>query len=220
MSETVYILGPMRGIRWFNFQAFDDMRDRLQIEHRHIAISPADIDRESGFDAYDLPQDYDWNKIPDRLDIKQIIKRDLEAIQRCTAYVCLDRWEKSTGAMAEKSVCDWLGLKDLTEHILGSVEKPTESTNKLSICEEAQSLTTGERAAAYGHPIVNFTTTANLINARFGTAFTPDEIAEIMILVKIARQVQAKKRDNMVDIAGYANCIGLIEEERERRKAQ
>jgi hypothetical protein len=86
-----------------------------------------------------------------------------------------------------------------------------------SVCQEAQELTTGDRASSYGHPLDNFTRTANLINARFGTSFSAEDFAEIMILCKIGRQANASKRDNIVDIAGYANTHQMVIEERERR---
>ena len=87
-----------------------------------------------------------------------------------------------------------------------------------TICQEAQKLTTGDRAASYGCPLDNFQITVNLINARFGTKFSPEDFAEIMILCKIARQANAAKRDNMVDIAGYANTHQMAIDERNRRK--
>jgi hypothetical protein len=116
--ETVYILGPMRGIPFYNFEAFDTERTHLCLEG-HTVFSPADIDRKFGFDAFNLPPDSDWNSIPAGLDLKEIIRRDIEAVQKCTAFVCLDGWEKSSGAKAEKALCDWLGLKDLTPKKIG-----------------------------------------------------------------------------------------------------
>jgi hypothetical protein len=90
-------------------------------------------------------------------------------------------------------------------------------TTDKSVCQEAQEITTGERAASYGHPFDNFTRTVNLINARFDTKFTPEDFAEIMILCKIARQAQANKRDNLVDVAGYANTHQMVIDERYKR---
>lgn len=82
-----------------------------------------------------------------------------------------------------------------------------------TICEEAQRLTHGDRGDDYGHPVDNFQITVDMINARFGTEFTAQDFAEIMILCKIGRQANASKRDNMVDIAGYANTYGMIADE-------
>ena len=89
--------------------------------------------------------------------------------------------------------------------------------NNETICEEAQRLTHGDRNNDYGHPLDNFQVTVDLINARFGTSFKPEEFPEIMILVKLGRQANASKRDNLVDIAGYANTYGMIGDERDKR---
>lgn len=59
-----YIAGRMRGIKWYNFPAFDKARENL-IKMGFEVISPADLDRKNGFDALNLPEDYDWNSIPD-----------------------------------------------------------------------------------------------------------------------------------------------------------
>jgi hypothetical protein len=36
---------------------------------------------------------------------------------------------------------------------------------------------------------------------------TPEDVARMMILLKIARDVFTPKRDNLVDICGYARCL-------------
>lgn len=38
-----------------------------------------------------------------------------------------------------------------------------------------------------------------------------------MVAVKISRQCHMPKRDNLVDGAGYFNCLDMIGQERERR---
>lgn len=80
-----------------------------------------------------------------------------------------------------------------------------------SILMEAQSLTYGDRNASYGDPTPNFKATADLINAYLGNkypgfpALTAEDIPPIMIAVKLARMLHSPKRDNIVDIAGYAD---------------
>lgn len=39
-----------------------------------------------------------------------------------------------------------------------------------------------------------------------GESFTAADVADAMILVKVARNIANQKRDNWADIAGYAGC--------------
>lgn len=41
-----------------------------------------------------------------------------------------------------------------------------------------------------------------------------------MVTMKISREMNRRKRDNAVDIAGYAECLDRIHRERERRELQ
>src|SRR5262249_4301155 len=77
-----------------------------------------------------------------------------------------------------------------------------------SILQEAQRLTHGNRNASYGHPLVDYSRTAALVSAmlahKLKEPLTASEMACAMICVKLSRQMNAPKRDNMVDLAGYA----------------
>jgi len=82
------------------------------------------------------------------------------------------------------------------------------TASRESILEEAQRLTHGDRAKDYGHPLDDYTRTAALVSAllahKLKEPITPGEMAMSMICVKLSRQVNHPKRDNMVDAAGYA----------------
>ena len=112
-KTTIYIAGPMRGIPYFNFLAFDDAAARLA--YSHTVISPADMDRAAGFDPYKLPADYDWNTIPPEFDFPAAFERDLAAVRKCDGIYMLAGWENSKGARAKKAVAEWLGKKILYE---------------------------------------------------------------------------------------------------------
>jgi hypothetical protein len=64
----------------------------------------------------------------------------------------------------------------------------------------------------YGHPRADFERTAKIWEAITGRAFTAMEVALCMIGVKISRQVNSEKRDNIVDIAGYARTAEMVME--------
>jgi hypothetical protein len=64
-----------------------------------------------------------------------------------------------------------------------------------------------DRHGKYGPPTEHFARTASLVNAAFGTTFTPADWALVMVLDKIARQMgPAATDDAAIDIAGYAAC--------------
>jgi len=105
----VYTAARMRGILYYNFPAFDAARDAL-IAMGHTVISPADLDREHGFDAMTLPADSDWNAIPAGFDLSACIRRDVDAVLRCDALVFLPGdWTESVGCKSEFAVARWAG---------------------------------------------------------------------------------------------------------------
>lgn len=104
----IYILGPMRGHAYFNFPAFDLMAIRLS-RLGYNPVSPANLDRQAGYDFATYSRDTDWSKLPDDMKVQDVVARDMTALLSCQGYVCLEGWENSTGARAEKAVLEWLG---------------------------------------------------------------------------------------------------------------
>lgn len=93
--------------------------------------------------------------------------------------------------------------------------KPRKET---SVLTEANNLVHGERNESYGHPLDDFSRTAKIWSAILGIGVTPEQVGLCMIGVKISRQCNAPKRDNMVDAAGYAETVDWVMEEKERRR--
>ena len=88
---------------------------------------------------------------------------------------------------------------------------------RAQILDEAKGIVTGKRDEQYGHPEDNFALIASLwttyTNARYeyGNALTPQNVANMMILLKVARNATGRgKDDNYIDIAGYAACGGEL----------
>lgn len=83
---------------------------------------------------------------------------------------------------------------------------------------EAHKIVYGRGEEEYGHPAKNFQHTADLWNAQFQNIlgdseahkFTAEDIAYAMILVKLSRQENHPKRDNLVDVAGYAETAQRV----------
>jgi hypothetical protein len=83
-------------------------------------------------------------------------------------------------------------------------------TARGGILDEAKQLTTGDRHVTYGPPDADFARTAGMLNALFGhklsSPFLPQDVAKLVICIKLSRSVWNDKRDNYTDIAGYAAC--------------
>ncbi len=88
-----------------------------------------------------------------------------------------------------------------------------------SVCQIADEIVSGERRSTYGHPVKNFTETANILNAMGfsfqGRNLEPEDVGMMMIGVKLARQLNKNTKDNIVDLIGYAKCIDLIHQHKE-----
>lgn len=88
----------------------------------------------------------------------------------------------------------------------------------MNILEEAAELVDGSRQDDYGHPAENFELIGNMwsallkdkLNPKFG--ISSRDVALMMALLKIARQVNKAKRDNLVDAVGYLRTYEKIEE--------
>ena len=102
-TKVVYLAGPMRGYEQWNFPAFDLNRDYL-IEHGFTVISPADLDRNVGFDSLDS------NSVFTEADFQNAMRRDYDALLKCDSIAFLNGWEKSRGANLEHQFAEKLGL--------------------------------------------------------------------------------------------------------------
>jgi len=79
----------------------------------------------------------------------------------------------------------------------------------LNILEEANAVVK-DRQAAYGSPVRHWGRTVALVNAHFGTRFAPEDWGVIMVFDKLARQLETDKRDNLVDVCGYAAGVQSV----------
>jgi hypothetical protein len=94
-----------------------------------------------------------------------------------------------------------------------------------TILQEAQRLVYGDRNKDYGHPLDDFSRTAEMATGllrnklKDGAQITAEDFGMLMILAKLSRQVNRPKRDNLVDAAGYAATIQMCIEERVIRRS-
>lgn len=84
---------------------------------------------------------------------------------------------------------------------------------RVEILDEAKNITSnGRKAGEYGKPKGSFQTIARFWSGYLDREIKPADVAVMMILLKVARiKSGASKKDNWVDIAGYAACGGECE---------
>jgi len=80
-----------------------------------------------------------------------------------------------------------------------------------SVLEDAYDLVNGDRQQSYGDAHASFDRIAKLWSAYKGIKITAKDVSSMMILMKVSRSVTSSKRDNWVDIAGYAELGSQIE---------
>ena len=192
---TVYLAGPMRGIELFNFPAFHDAAKMLR-QQGLVVLSPAEHDLETGFDpATDTEEDF---------DLYAAMRWDIQAVLQSDAIVLLSGWRHSSGTATELVVAEAIGIPWLE---YPSLRTPTPET----AVEEAYRLVHGPRQASYGHPFDDFTRTGRMWGAILGIDdIHPAQVGLCMAAVKISREVNAPKRDNLTDLAGYAETVDLV----------
>lgn len=108
---------------------------------------------------------------------------------------------------------------------LVSTEEKRETANQPgeSVLGKAHRLVQGKRGAAYGHPLDNHTTTAQMFGAylqrKYGLVvpLDADDVCWFNIFQKGSRDANEPTEDNLIDTAGYAFNLELIRGERERR---
>lgn len=82
---------------------------------------------------------------------------------------------------------------------------------------EAERLVNGERGSDYGHPLDDFSKTAKLWSVILNTEVTAEQVALCMLQVKVSRQLNKHKRDNLVDMIGYTLTLDKVISERVKR---
>lgn len=84
------------------------------------------------------------------------------------------------------------------------------------ILKEADEIAGADRSRDYGHPYDNHRRIAEIWSVQLEQILKrpilPREVALLMIGLKLAREINSPKRDNLVDAAGYVKCVAMIDE--------
>lgn len=127
--KKIYIAGPMRGHKYYNFPAFDAAEARLR-RLGYDVVNPAALDRARGIHPETFPEDWDWHKTPEGFDLKSVALECLRQVSECDGMLLLFGWQGSYGATAENYVAAWLQLPSISEihsdkTIFGELGSPT-----------------------------------------------------------------------------------------------
>jgi len=218
--KRLYIAGPMTGLPEHNFPAFHAAAERLRKAGWKV-INPA----ENFGGRTDLPRE-------------RYLREDVAQLVRCDAIALLPGWEESRGAKLEYLLARELGLKVIDVATLQPLARtprpvvdlsacghaqaglhpagPTDGVPNESVLDEAKRITEGSRQSDYGHPADDFARTARMWTGilagklRDGAEVSAMDVPLCMIAVKLARQAHRHKRDNLVDIAGYARTAAMV----------
>lgn len=90
-------------------------------------------------------------------------------------------------------------------------QKMTQALPELTILQEAQNAVYGDRQSDYGTVTENFNNIANFWSVILKNKVTPEQVGLCMITLKVAREMNKPKNDNLVDIAGYAATLEKLE---------
>jgi len=220
----VYIMGPMTGREHYNVAAFEEAAERWRAAG-WVVTTPFDTNAAVWYRHYDRPFD-PYNDVCDYGHplLAEMVAANLQTVTLADAVAVLDGWEKSKGSGIEARLAVLMGKRFYRASSMGMMETPKLAlsaaddvpavTSHDSILHEAYALAGhgGERNDSYDHPYPNFSKIAKGWEVLFGVPITPRLVALAMIWMKTVRDAHKGKRDNIVDISGYAYCIERLDE--------
>lgn len=109
--------------------------------------------------------------------------------------------------------------KDKINIIFKEVKDMDEENNK-SILDEAKAIVEGSRQSDYGDPVESFERIAKTASMITGGNLTPKECCAVLMAVKIVREGHRHKRDNLVDLCGYAHIMNELNENESDKKGE
>lgn len=202
-SKHVYISGPMRGIEDFNFPAFNERAEWLR-KLGYEVINPAE--------SFGGRTDLGWH---------DYMRVDIESLLHVDSVCLLPGWENSVGVKVELTVAAALGLRvwdsetdeDVDVSYLlqpGAGVDDDKAIEQETVLQTANRLVYGNRQRDYGHPLTDMTRTAKLWSVIFGVEIEPIKVPLAMAALKISRELERHKTDNLIDLAGYAAVAARV----------
>ena len=84
--------------------------------------------------------------------------------------------------------------------------------NNTSILSEAEEIVNGSRHSDYGDARESFSRVATIASVMTGKELAPEDCCAVLMAVKLVRESFAHKRDNLVDLCGYAELLNRLKE--------
>lgn len=202
----------MSGYENWNYNSFFCAEERLKLMGYTNILNPASNPKD--------PDGHSW---------EEFMKDGITTLLKADAAMFLNGWQKSKGARLEMAIAKSLGMPTFDENgeqidADGNIERPWLPDQKPcyeeTVCHEADRLVSGDRGDAYGHPMEDFSKTGRMWGAILShwaertwgkEPVPPDLVGLCMMALKMSREAHKPKRDNRVDIAGYAKCVDMIQ---------
>ena len=204
-NMRIYLAGPVSGIKNDNREKFLRAKSMLENDGSNVEVTtPFDLDipKPNGFSKQE-----EWNYYMGYC-LSHVLSNDVDMV------VVLQDWLSSEGACTEVYVAKKAGIKVRVFHetqdwfYMTTVEEAQESED---ILLEANGLVNGDRNNSYGHPFYDYTKTAGfwsiVLKDKLKEDLTPEDAIMCMMLMKISREMNKHKKDNLTDLAGYAQCL-------------
>lgn len=81
-----------------------------------------------------------------------------------------------------------------------------------SILSEAEEIVNGSRQSDYGDAKESFSRVATIASVMTGKELAPEDCCAVLMAVKLVRESFKHKRDNLVDLCGYAELLNQLKE--------
>lgn len=118
------------------------------------------------------------------------------------AVLMIDGWKESRGVQREIQIAKETGME--VEYLDPKFGDPIFTPKRKTAFEMAAEITAGERKADYGDAYDNCSRIAQIWSAIFNHTVTARQVIQCMIGVKLSRDANRPKQDNLTDVIGYA----------------
>ncbi len=144
---------------------------------------------------------------------------DAAAVKRQIERRLLDRaFPTDPAAVAAQTDKIWNeGMYEWPRNVFA---RPEPANPPLNVLAEAARITSGDRHSDYGHPEQNLGGIADAWSAYLRRRYGADApvldgraVAMLNIMAKVIRDAHKPKRDNLIDIAGYARTAEMLDDE-------
>ena len=99
------------------------------------------------------------------------------------------------------------------KHYVSFIEfKDIVEENKQSILSEAEEIVNGSRNSDYGDAKESFERVATIASVMTRKELAPEDCCAVLMAVKLVRESFAHRRDNLVDLCGYAELLNRLKE--------